>query len=247
MKTVVTFTNNKVQILCGEGTSENISVTKIIEVQFDMNCVMNGVITDTETFCAGMKKAFTENALPKSGVILSLDGNNIKSKKVVIPKVNSEKTQEIVAREFQEIEVLENPIFGFITMAKGEKTQEIIAIGTEFEFIKNLVQAFKAIGIKIGMITSTRCAMIRLTDYLDFIAHKNCIIQTLDGETLTSILIENGAFMNISNSRVFSEHGTTSFGTEVARSISQLLQFQSSQRSTNVVTEVFLGGFSPED
>lgn len=247
MKTVVAFTGNRVQILCGEGSAAKIELTRIIDVEFDMNCVLSGVVTDPDVFCAGVKRAWEQNALPKSGIILSLDGNNIKSKKIKIPKVNDKKTLEIVAGEFKEIEILTDPLFSYATVAENPADREILALGSESEFVVNLERLFASIGIKVAAITSTRCTIIKLLGFLDIAPDRSCIIQAMDEENLTTVLIDSGRFMNISSSRIFSEHGSPSFGAEVARNVSQLRQFQQSEKSANIATEVLMAGFRKED
>lgn len=247
MKTVVAFTNNKVQIICGEGSAAGITVSRVIDVDFDMNCVLSGVVTDPDVFLAGMKRVWEGNNLPKIGILLSLDGNNIKSKKASIPKVNRNKTLDIAAMEFKEIEVFTNPVFSYVTLDEAPAGREIMAVGAELDFVQGLVELFTSLGIKIAAITSSRCTMIKLMGLLDFVHGKNCMIQTMDEETLATVLVERGRFVNISSSRVFSEHGSQSFGAEVARNVSQLMQFQISERSENVASEVYMAGFRDED
>lgn len=247
MKTVVAFTNNKVQVICGDGTQSGVTVSRVLDVDFEMNCVLSGVITDPEVFAAGIRNAWQKYGLPKKGVVLSLDGNNIKTKKASVPKVNRDKTLDIAAMEFKEIEVFTNPIFSFVTLAEDQAAREIMAVGGEFEFVQSLVEVFSAQGIKVESVVSTRCAMIKLMGLLEFVRGKSCMIQTMDEETLTTVLVENGQFVNISTARVFSEHGSQAFGLEVARNVSQLSQFQSSQRSQNLASEVYMAGFRQED
>ena len=96
MKTVVAFTGNKVSVLCGDARGGKIRVEKLIRVSFPIGCVMNGVVTDTEAFCEGIRAAWKENRLPKSGVILSVDGNHVTVKKTQLPRANRKRTGEDV-------------------------------------------------------------------------------------------------------------------------------------------------------
>lgn len=47
--------------------------------------------------------------------------------------------------------------------------------------------------------------------------------------------------------RLFSEHGTTSIGSEIARSVNQMQQFQSTRHSGQTISEVIAIGFSGPD
>ena len=108
--------------------------------------------------------------------------------------------------------------------------------------------SFKNMGIKLNSVVSSAVAEIMSVDCLSYIKGKTCIIQGLDGMSLTNILYVNGAYFQYNSSRIFGERGTPAFGIECARSISNMQQFLKTQQVDEVMTHVYLGGeFQDED
>lgn len=248
MKTIVTFTGNRVRILCGDATKNNITVNKVIDVPFSMNCVMNGVITDSDIFLEGIKSVWNKYNLPKKGVVLSVDGNHIKAKKLVLPRVSQKKLQEIVSSEFLEAGTAEGSLVSSYIIMEQDKAQvTVIGFSAEKAYVVSLAEIFSKLGVRLSCVTSSRCGIINVHRYIDAVRDKNCIIQSLNGEILSSILVEKGKYVTFSSVRIFSSHETESFGAEVSRNVSQLLQFQSAERSENPVTDVYYIGFSDND
>lgn len=266
MKTVVAFTGNKVSVLCGDARGGKIRVEKLIRVSFSIGCVMNGVVTDTEAFCEGIRAAWKEHRLPKSGVILSVDGNHVTVKKTRLPQANRKRTVEMLVYDFQDTNAGGSDwVYGSMDLGPaslqgaalppkaGEKEKappeerELLAATAEKAYVTELAEAFAQAGVKLASVVASRFSMIRLLPYLEEIKSGSCILESLDGEVLSTVLVENGKYLNFSSSRVFSDHGTPSFGGEVARTASQLLQFQSMLKSETRATDVYCLGFSKED
>lgn len=127
-----------------------------------------------------------------------------------------------------------------------EKELTAIGISAEKSYITGLSEVFNKAGIKLACITSSRCGIINILGFLKKLRAKTALYSPLM-DILSTILVEQGKYVSFSSTRIFSDHGSASFGSEVARSVSQLLQFQSSVRSTNTVTDVFYIGFTEMD
>ena len=122
---------------------------------------MNGVVTDTEAFCEGIRAAWKENRLPKSGVILSVDGNHVTVKKTQLPRANRKRTGEMLAYDFQDTNA-GGPdwVYGSMDLgpaapqgtalpsAAGEKDKapgeerELLAATAEKAYVTELAEAF---------------------------------------------------------------------------------------------------------
>ena len=262
MKTVVAFTGNKVNVLCGDVRGGRIEIEKLLHVAFPIDCVMNGVVTDPEAFCEGVRETWSRHKLPKTGVILSVDGNHIQVKKTQLPKTGRKRTQEMLAYEFRDSGSGEQEwVYSGIDLGPVKTTdtapekggpapaeiREILGAAAEKNYIAELAEVFSQAGVKLSSIYPSRFSMVRGLSYLEAIRERDCIIESLDGEVLSTVLVEQGSYVNFSSSRVFSDHGSPAFGGEVARTVSQLLQFQSMVKSEHRATDVYCVGFSPED
>lgn len=65
--------------------------------------------------------------------------------------------------------------------------------------------------------------------------------------TVTSILLKNGRYHYSTRSRIFSEPGTTDFGTEIVRNLSGIMQFYASQKAEAPITHVVFAGCAEDD
>ena len=65
--------------------------------------------------------------------------------------------------------------------------------------------------------------------------------------TVTSILLKNGHYHYSTRSRIFSEPGTTDFGTEIVRNLSGIMQFYASEKSETPITHVIFAGCAADD
>lgn len=65
--------------------------------------------------------------------------------------------------------------------------------------------------------------------------------------TVTSILLKNGHYHYSTRSRIFSEPGTTDFGTEIVRNLSGIMQFYASQKAEAPITHVVFAGCAEDD
>lgn len=248
MKTVVTFTGRSVRVLCGSASREQIQIEKMIPVPFTGNCVMNGVVTDPEIFTAGLRAVWQENKLPKKGVMLSLDGNHIRTKRVTAPaKLSAAKTAEIIPFEFlDDAPEQEGRVYSYVPVGEGEGGRELLAACADRAYVEELRTLFREAGVELQSITSSWCGFSRLLSYLEELRAQSGIVLTLQDELLSTILVENGRYTSVSMSRVFSAHGTPSFGTEIARAVNQLAQMHSTARAQSV-QNVFCIGFAAED
>lgn len=247
MKTVVTFTGNKVYVLCGDGNKERITIEKIIPVQFSENCVINGSITDSGVFGEGIKAVWEQHSLPKNGVILSVDGNHIRTKLMKTPKLTEKKLGEIISYEFRETNEAAESFSSYVVMSKDKNELSILALNAERSYILSVAQIFFELGIKLESMTASRCGIINILSYIQSVKGRNCVILSLEAEILSTILVEQGGYVSFSSAHIYSDHGTRSFGTEVARTVSQMQQFQSTMRSENLITDAFCLGFSEDD
>ncbi|MDO4458913.1 MAG: hypothetical protein Q4C42_02355 [Clostridia bacterium] len=248
MKTIVTFTGNRVQVLCGSGAENSITIEKKIDVEFSVNCVINGVITDVDVFAEGIKTTWEEHNLPKKDIILAVDGNHIRSRQMNVPAVGYKQIKKIILNEFSDnVMTVEEQASAYMLLSKENGQAQVLAMCAEKTYILELQQAFEKAGVKLGYITSVRCGIINTLNFVDDVKEKDCIVLSLQGEVLSSILIEQGKYVNLSTVRLFTPHGSEGFGGEVTRNVSQLMQFQSSQRSEHPAKEVFFLGFSDED
>lgn len=246
MKIIITFTGNSVQILCGDADRNRIQIQRILPVEFSANCVINGVVAEPEIFLEGMKAAWERYRLPKRGILLSVDGNHIRNKRLSVPsKMPVKKVLDTVSYEFLEGAAgSREDVYSFLTLERGEAENTILALSAERDYIEGFRSLFQKIGIRLEAVTSSRCGIPHVLRYMEEVREQNCVVLSLEGQVLSTILVEQGQYTSLAVSRLFSEHGTASFGAEVGRAVSQLIQLQNTARRAG---RVFFIGFTPAD
>jgi hypothetical protein len=246
MRTILAFSGNKVYVITGQGNGTGIDVSNIYDVQFEADCVINGVITDSDVFLKGIRSLWNQAKLPKNNVFLSVEGNQIKTNRVTVPEnINSRKIKEIVSREFasNEVSIDDN----YFTYFPSDSKQMVYGIAAEKKFLEEMVALLEKAGLKVAGIYTSRCSAIVLLNYIDVIKDKNCAILSMSGDMLMMILVDNGKYAGLSNIRIFSEHGTPSFGAEVARNLNQLIQYQASQKTSGKIDAAYFIGIDKAD
>lgn len=117
----------------------------------------------------------------------------------------------------------------------------------EREFLDSYTRLFASIGVKVTCVRAALGSVVSVLHRMAYFKDRTCILQIQDEDNLTSILMHQGKYCYSSMNRTFSEHGTPSYGVEVARNISGILQFASAQKLENAVTDVTWAGFSERD
>ena len=79
------------------------------------------------------------------------------------------------------------------------------------------------------------------------LSQKTAIYLIFEENSVTSLLYRNGVYLYSTKSRIFSEHGTLDFGTEIVRHISGILQFYTTTNSETPITDVYYAACDPDD
>ena len=94
---------------------------------------------------------------------------------------------------------------------------------------------------------------VYVESYLRVIAHQKALSQKtaiyliFEENSVTSLLYRNGVYLYSTKSRIFSERGTLDFGTEIVRHISGILQFYTTTKSEEPITDVYYAACDPDD
>lgn len=244
MVTSVYLSNNTVRVLEGAGGKSSISVGRICEMQLPEGCMINGVITNAAGLEAELKDFWAENKLSKKNVMLIIGSSQFTVKELELPKMSSRKLLDMLPREMADAERKEAPLCDYMYLHKRDKKNSMHIIGAMVErnFLDDYVQLFKKLGIWLEGIQMVRTSMLSVFALLPELADKTCIVQTLDGNNLTSILLVKGSYRYSTRVRLFNEEGTPEFAREIARNVSTIIQFNSTNKESEPIKEFCIGG-----
>ena len=249
MQTCVYMSNRKIQVAVGNPKKHSIIVKRLYETEAPEGSIINGVITGEEELGAHLKQFWRDNKLPSRDVCLVLHSSQFMSKTLVIPLMNTVKTLNYIQREFPGMDNVSESVYGYfqIDTNNGKGMREVFATRMERNFLDSYRKLFASVGIQITSVQAALGCVVSVLHQMELVKGKTCVVQLQDGDNLTSILLDKGVYCYSSVSRTFSEHGTESYGMEVARNISGILQFASAQKLENSVTDIFWAGFPDTD
>lgn len=249
MSTVVYLSNNSIKVLTGEQKKNGVQVDNIYLTLAPEGSIINGIVTDQEEFLSHLKEFWEMNRLPKKGISLVINSSQFVNRTMELPEMSDKEILNYISREFSDVERTKNPVYNFFVLSKDErkKSSKIFATMVEKSFLDEHIQMFSALGISISSIDSANGCAIRILQQLPKVQKGACIVQLLDDMNMTNFLFIDGVYEYSSRSRIFNDRGTFGFGAEVARSVSNLLQFAQAQHFKERITNVYLGGIFDDE
>lgn len=245
MRTVVYLFNKQIQVVIGTPGQKKISVSNIYTGEAPEGSIINGIIMDAELFVGFMKEFWRTYNLPTKDIVFVINSSKFIGKTIEIPPMNEKKTIEFVEREFADVNRGEELTYGMIPLGTEGKLRKMYVEGIPTDFIKDYMDIFDAIGIKVKAIHSGEGSLISLTNMTIAQRYKTFIFEIADRMTLTTVLWVNGSFYYFNSVRCFHEQGTEDYANDIARSVSQVTQFMQAHQIEYPVEAVVLAGVEP--
>ena len=250
MKIAVYFSNRGIQAMVGKEDKKRFTISQIYHLDMDEGNILNGVITSEDGLKEAIQKFWDRYNLPKKQVEIIISGAQSMTKVIEVPKMNQEKTMDMVKREFSELENPEEYYFDYQLTNNDKKSGVIPVLGVAAP--KNIVESylnlFWDLGIEVSGMDISLSTGIKLWEGIySQIGVSDFIVLDLDGNKLTKDLYVNGRFVTASQNRIFSFDGTNEFVDEMIQAVSMVQQFNATLRNDKEINTVFLGGFTREN
>lgn len=248
---VVYLANRYIRVVDGESSGERINVRGLYYTMDTQGCILNGTVTDQDGFVALISELWERYHLPKKGVYLVIDSTQFTTKVVHAPIQKPKQMMEYVSREFTDVGRISNPVCGYFPLngkvTKKAGIQNVFAMMTSKDYIQEYRELFGKLGIVIDGVECAMGAMHRLVGSLTQVKEADCIVQFVEDMTLINVLMVNGTYVYSSRNRLFSEQGTPAFAVEIARTVSNILQFAKAQNIQQQISKVHIAGLGLED
>jgi hypothetical protein len=238
MSTVLYLANQQIQVVVGTAGPQKIMLQQAYMADAPEGSIINGIVMDSDAFVEFIRGFWQANRLPAKDVTVVINSSKFVGKVIELPKLNASKTRDYIDREFASIKKEEDEIYSFIPLASQDsKLRRIYAESIPSDFIKEYMEIFAAAGIGVKAICSGESSLISLAGITAAAKYKTFLMLIADNITLTSILWVNGSFYYFNNVRCFNQPGTPEYAMDVARSVSQIVQFmQANQIEFNLET-----------
>ena len=248
--TIVYLFDRYIRVIDGEFARGAVKVKGLYYTIDTQGCIINGNIMDAEGLAELIRELWESKNLPKKDVCLVYNSTQITTKVVQAPLMKKKQLMEFVEREFADVERIEDPVCSYYVMPestdKKKKTQDLFAAVASREALKSYIALFEGIGVKLSRIEGVRGSILRFVEGMEVLKKRTCIVQIVDGSMLINIILYKGRFMYTGRARLFGDEGTPECAVEVARSVSNVLQFAKSQDIPEKITEVFIAGLQEE-
>ncbi|MDO5127085.1 MAG: hypothetical protein Q4D54_04975 [Eubacteriales bacterium] len=245
MSTVLYLANQQIRVVVGKPGQNKISVTDTYFGEAPEGSIINGMVMDQESFISFMKDFWFQNHLERKDVTIVINSTKFLGKNIEIPVMNEKKTLEFVDREFSELRRDETFIYGYKNIGMNGKLRKLYVDGIYPDFIKEYVDIFAQIGVKIKAIYSGESSLIRLTEMTIGKTYKTFVLQIAEKMTITTLLWVDGTFYYFNSARCFHEQGTEDYAFDIARSVSNVRQFMQAHQIDFPLEAVVLAGIEP--
>lgn len=247
MSTVVYLSNQQIQVVTGKRSSNRIIIENCYTENAPEGSIINGMIMDAELFIGFLKDFWAKYRLPEKNVTLVINSSKFAGKMIELPKLNVKKTHAYISREYADINRSENSLFGYLTLQEGKEKgalKKIYAESVNKDFIKEYLDIFEEIGVHPTCILSGESSLIGLVQMTLAKRYKTFSLLIAESNILTTVLWIDGSFYYYNNVRSFYEQGTEEYAQDVARSVSQLVQFMQAHQIEQKLESIFVAGIA---
>lgn len=245
MITVVYLANQHIQVVTGSPGEHKIGVTNSYEAEAPEGSIINGIVMDSELFVGFIKEFWNVNRLPNKNVHLVINSSKFVGKTIEMPELSASKTYRYIAREFADIDRGENYLYSCLLLGSGTgKTKRIYSESVEPEFVKDYIDIFRDAGITLKSMASSESSIIGITAATVGKQAKTFTLVIADNNILTTILWINGSFYYFNSMRSFYDKDTEEYAGDLARAVSQIIQFMQAHQIEQQLEKIVVAGIS---
>ncbi|MDO4566905.1 MAG: pilus assembly protein PilM [Oscillospiraceae bacterium] len=248
MKSSLCILNNSIKLLFASPSKNALSVENWASSPLPEDAVLGGVIVNDSPVRTALSKLRGEfgNALNKVNLVLS--SSSVLTKQFSAPKLPEKKLLKLIENEFADItEGRGELLYDYIPIPDGAYgPSTVLAVAVEKEYIGSYISLFQELGIKLGSIDISLSSLLQLSS-CSRIGGKTCIMAVLDANSLCAALFVNGVFRFFNHNRLIEERGTEASAREIARHISSIIQFNTSEKTGREISHVYFGGLLREE
>lgn len=232
MSTTVYINNDLIQIVHKNGRKY-----KYESVQLEEGTILNGVIIEQGEVVRALKKI--RNKLGQ--VTLIVDSSNIMVKRIQAPKLPKKKLLGLVKSEFDLGDDYEY-VYDMNVLNKGKTENSILGCAVPKDFLEKYINAFAQAKIRVLRIDVAINGVIKYINKIQTFKGKTFLINIAFGNTLLSLLFEDGIYRLSNRNRMFNEPGTEAYITELYTKFSTMVQFSKSQKTEKEITQSYYIG-----
>ena len=149
---ILYMSNRYVRVVEGEQTGSRIYVRAVYEEEDWNGCILNGTITDEDTFIQLIEKIWAKYDISSRDIHLVIDSTQFNQKIMEMPILKPKQMQEYIQREFADVGRIMDPVYQFFTIGEPDKKTKqvsVFAMKAEGQFLRDYVELFSGAGFHV--------------------------------------------------------------------------------------------------
>lgn len=248
MDTSVYITNRSLYVVMGTGSKKKVKVKRAYRLPISEGAMMNGIITNDAQLSEELAEYWKTYRFPKKDLKLVIDSGKIMTKIIEVPYLKDEELIRIIGMEFQDAERREQ-LFDYFPLEKKDpyRMNELFCAAVEKSVLESYLSLFHGLKLKLSSINIGFGCLLKTAFGTGVFKDQTCVLMLMEGDSVSSMLFENGEYIYSRRNRLFNEPGSEARSAELARIISDIQQFQVSRRNEYVIRNIYTSGFDGEN
>jgi Tfp pilus assembly PilM family ATPase len=247
MVTTVYIGNDTLKVMTGQVSGNKIQVKKCVKIPMEEGLILNGVLLNAGVIQTKLEETFKSAQIPKKGIHLVIDGSSVSIKVLKVPLLPPKKMLGRLQSEFTDMNLSGMVMdYSIVTPKNEEGTATILASVVQREFIENYVKLFREAKLELECIDVSSNSIMKLCRKIKSVSDTTFSMMVLDNNILVQTLFVNGIFKMVRRNRLLSQRGTEEFDKEVEKNISNMIQFNRSEKTGSEIGCFYLCGFPEE-
>lgn len=238
------MSNQIVSIIVGDSPKKIAGMYRTILPE---GCMINGIITSTTKISNYLKDYFIKKNIPLDDVSLVIDSTQILTKVLELPKLKEDELISVIDKEMSELTDGDALVYDYLVLKEDKNKVRYLACAINESIIESYIELFSSFDVKLSRLNIALGATIKMIEKISLMNNQTGVVIINDGDSLMSVLYENGEYIFSGHTRLYSQHGSLAFANDISRNIEGLQQFLASQKSQYQINNVYLAGFNKED
>lgn len=249
MNTSLFISNESVKITYGVHSGKKIKVKSIVNEALEEGTIINGVIMDAARLKKVLESIWKKNKYLSKKINLTIDSSSIITKIIEVPLLKESKLMTYIGSNFEDIENHEAMLLDYMVLEQRTESggASVLAVLAEKEFVTEYTELLSSIGIKINRIDISLSCLIKLISFTEGKLAKTFIVAVFDKNVVALVLFVNGKFRFSRRIRIVSEINSEEMYDELVKILSNMIQFNKSEKTNSDITDIFMCGFLSGD
>lgn len=249
MTTTLFVSNETIQVVSGAAKGKKLIINSIITEPVKEGTIINGVITDASQLKNDIDQIFKNNKKLGKKINIIVDGSSINTKILEVPLLNEAKLMPFIETNYPEVENREKMLIDYMVLEGKTEAggASVLSVLTEKDFVNEYSELITSLGIKIDTIDISLSSLIKLVKFGIKALGETFIVGVLDKNILALVLFVRGKFRFSRRIRIVSEIGSEEILPEMVKILSNMIQFNKSEKTNADISDIYIGGFLPAD